>query len=120
MSPERLEVLILHLRDVAAELAEYTRNLSADEVSQDLMRERGVVMSVMIVGELAGRIVDGHPEILAEIPDIPWARIRSLRNRIAHGYFELDFDVVWDVAVNAVPAFASRLTALLPPPHTGT
>lgn len=117
---DRLQVLILHIRDVAMELNEFTRTHKVDDLRRDVMVERGFVMSVMIIGELAGRIVEGHPDVVADMPEVPWARIRGLRNRIAHGYFDLDLDTVWDVVVNSIPEFAGRLAAKLEPPHTGT
>jgi uncharacterized protein with HEPN domain len=112
---DRPEVLILHIRDVAAEIAGLVGSTSIEELRHDVMRERGLVMSVMVIGELASRIAENHPDIVAALPQVPWARIRGLRNRIAHGYFELDLDIVWDVAVNAVPDFAGQLVARLDP-----
>jgi uncharacterized protein with HEPN domain len=37
--------------------------------------------------------------------------MRAMRNRIAHGYFEVDLDVVWDTVVTALPALLRQLTA---------
>jgi len=47
-------------------------------------------------------------------------RLRGLRNRIAHGYFEVDIDIVWRAAVEEVPALARVLVARLDPPQIGS
>ncbi len=51
---------------------------------------------------------------------MPWEQIRGLRNRIVHGYFELDFDIIWSACVNDVPKLARRLVATLDAPHSGS
>jgi len=47
-------------------------------------------------------------------PDVPWSDIVAMRNRIAHGYREIDFDRVWDVASVEVPALVELLEPLAP------
>jgi uncharacterized protein with HEPN domain len=80
------------------------------------MLERAMTMSLLIVGELVSRIYDRYPQFVADLPDVPWEEIRGLRNRIAHGYFELDFDVIWEAAVTDVPRLAQKLVERLDAP----
>lgn len=42
-------------------------------------------------------------------PDVPWLKMKGMRNRMAHGYFELDHEVVWDTVKNAVPELIEAL-----------
>jgi len=59
----------------------------------------------------------GHD--VAALPDewraghrrIPWHSIRGLRNRLAHDYHEIDFDILWDVYESAVPDMQAELAA---------
>lgn len=39
--------------------------------------------------------------------------MKGIRNRIAHGYFELDFDVVWETVLTDLPVLISRVSAIL-------
>lgn len=71
-------------------------------------------MSLVMVGESAIKIMDEHPEFATANPAIPWRSIRGMRNRIAHGYFEVNLDVVWDTVSVAL----LDLLALLPPAET--
>lgn len=64
-----------------------------DEFLADLRTQRAVVMCRMIIGEAASRILSEHSAFAQTHPGIPWRGVRGMRNRIAHGYF--DIDLAW-------------------------
>jgi uncharacterized protein with HEPN domain len=43
---------------------------------------------------------------------VPWHQIIATRNRVVHGYFEVDLDILWDVAMIDVPQLASQALAI--------
>ena len=61
-------------------------------------------MLIEAIGESLKRI-EKHSgkDLLAERPEIPWADVIGLRNHIAHGYFNIDGDIVFDVVKNDLP-----------------
>ena len=63
-----------------------------------------------IVGEAATKVMDQHAEFAEQHPQVPWRSMRGMRNRIAHGYFDIDLDVVWGTVQTALP----ELLALMP------
>ena len=75
----------------------------------DLRTQRAVVMCLMIVGEAASRVVADHPAFVDARPGIPWHGIRGMRNRIAHGYFEVDLAVVWQTVQAELPPLVAQL-----------
>ena len=64
----------------------------------DKRTQQAVVMSLVIIGEASARIMDRHSEFIADNPEISWRGMRGMRNRVAHGYFGINLDVVWDTA----------------------
>lgn len=65
---------------------------------------------ITAIGEGINRINRLAPDFLdSNFPDIPWLDIIGLRNRIAHGYFELDADIVLDAIKNAVPPLSEAI-----------
>jgi uncharacterized protein with HEPN domain len=68
-----------------------------------------VVRAIEILGEAANKI---SPETRAAAPQIPWAGIVSMRNRLIHGYFETDTAIVWKTATAEIPSLVSLLRAL--------
>lgn len=66
-------------------------------------------MSLIIIGEAATKVMDGYAEFTQAHPEVPWRSMRGMRNRIAHGYFEINLDVVWDTVQTALPALLKHL-----------
>jgi uncharacterized protein with HEPN domain len=45
-------------------------------------------------------------------PSVPWHQMKGMRNRMAHGYFDLDLDVVWDTIKTAIPDLEAKLSSI--------
>jgi len=56
--------------------------------------------------------MDSYAEFVQSHPDIPWRNMRGMRNRIAHGYFEINLDIVWDTVQTALPELLKQLPAV--------
>lgn len=80
----------------------------ADEMLRDAVERR-----IEIIGEAArgvsSELRDAHPEI-------PWAKITTTRHILAHGYGEVDPNIIWRVATVYVPELIGLLEPLIPPP----
>jgi uncharacterized protein with HEPN domain len=63
-----------------------------------------------IIGETASKV---SPETRAKAPDVPWAKIAAMRNRLIHAYFDIHHDILWRTAVEEVPALPPLLSHLL-------
>jgi len=69
-------------------------------------------MSLIIIGEAATKVMDGYAEFIQAHPEVPWRSMRGLCNRIAHGYFDINLDVVWDTVQTALPELLKQLHAV--------
>ncbi len=69
-----------------------------------------VVRSIEIIGEASTNIPQ---EICDEAPDIPWAKMKGMRNRLAHEYCGTDSDVLWKTASKDIPALKAEVENLL-------
>lgn len=69
-------------------------------------------MSFVIIGEAATKVMDGYSDFADAHPEVPWRSMRGMRNRIAHGYFDINLDVVWDTVQTALPELLRHLHAL--------
>lgn len=63
-----------------------------------------------MLGEGVNRLSE---EARSEASGVPWRMIRAFRNRLAHGHWEIDRDMVWDVVTNDVPVLRRQLLSLL-------
>ena len=69
-------------------------------------------MSLIVLGEAATKVMDLHPAFAEQHKQIPWRSMRGMRNRIAHGYFDINLEVVWATVQTALPILKNQLTAL--------
>lgn len=70
-----------------------------------------VVRALEILGEAASRASDDE---MASAPTLAWTELRGLRTILAHEYFRIDLDVVWDVVHNELAGIISLLEAVVP------
>lgn len=109
----RFQDYLVHMRDAQADAISFIGTMSRDEFLQDRRTQQAVVMSLIIIGEAASKIINAWPEIKDTHPDIPWGAMRGMRNRIAHGYFAVDYGMVWDTVRHALPSLEQQLNSLL-------
>ncbi|UXT57960.1 DUF86 domain-containing protein [Agrobacterium fabrum] len=112
MSVERLNVYLQDIRQVASETIDFVQRNTKDEFLADLVRQRAVAMNLLIIGETTARIMEEFPAFVADFPDIPWVKMRGMRNGIAHGYMSINLETVWDTTQTAIPDLLDKLSLL--------
>lgn len=110
MSESRLPDYLDHMQQAAADACSFVKGLSKDEFSVDKRTQQAVVMRVIIIGEAATKVMDRYDEFAQQRPEIPWRSMRGMRNRIAHGYFDINLDVVWETVQTALPELLKQLS----------
>ena len=63
-----------------------------------------------VIGEAAGHIPD---DVISSHPEVPWALMKAMRNRIVHVYFDVDPRIVWDTLQQDLPVLVEALRRLL-------
>jgi uncharacterized protein with HEPN domain len=77
-------------------------------------------MNLFIIGEAAAKIMDRHPAFTHAHPEISWRNMRGMRNRMAHGYFDTDLEIVWQTVRTEIPRLIGALSALAAEPPDDT
>lgn len=113
MNPNKLVDYLEHIQLAATDACGFILGLSKDAFLADRRTQNAVVMSLIVLGEASTKVMELYPEFAQSHATVPWRQMRGMRNRIAHGYFEVDFDMVWDTVTTALPS----LLALLPGVH---
>lgn len=67
---------------------------------------------IIIIGEAVTKVMDGYAEFAQAHAQVPWRNMRGMRNRIAHGYFDINLDVVWNTVQAALPELLKQLPAV--------
>ena len=74
------------------------------------MIQDAVVRNLEIVGEAAKRVA---PSLKERARGVPWREMAGMRDKLAHDYFGVDLDLVWDVVAAELPTARTRIIALL-------
>lgn len=109
---DRLPLYLHQMRTAAGDAVKFIDGMNVDDFRKDLLVQRAVGMSILMLGEAALRLSREHPEFLVDHPEFPWPAIQGLRNRIAHGYFDIDLDIVWRTTSVSLPDLIAKLHAL--------
>jgi uncharacterized protein with HEPN domain len=112
MNENRLSDYLDHMQQAATDACSFVEGLAKDDFLADKRTQQAVVMSLIIIGEAATKVMDGYAEFTEVHPEVPWRSMRGMRNRIAHGYFDINLDVVWDTVQTALPALLKQLLAV--------
>lgn len=109
----RLETLkrLEDARMACVRIGNFVSLVSREEfIISDLLRS-AVERQVEIIGESLSRAAAADPEAERRIPEL--RKIVGMRNRLIHGYDEVDYNIVWDVITNKVPELRRELEAVL-------
>jgi uncharacterized protein with HEPN domain len=109
MSENRLSDYLGHIRQAATDAMSFSEGLSKEQFQADKRTQQAIVMSLVIAGEAATKIMDSYPEYTSAHPEVPWRNMRGMRNRITHGYFDINLDTVWETVQTALPALLRNL-----------
>ena len=107
----RDEVTLVDI-DAAAEAAiSHAAGASREAFFADGKTRSAVVFELLVIGEAVKRL---SPEFRAAHPEVDWAPMAGMRNRLIHAYDDIDFNIVWDVVTGALPRLREQLKPWLP------
>jgi uncharacterized protein with HEPN domain len=109
MSLSPLEYL-QHILDETDYLINKAQGLSHAQFIQDETLKRAFVRSIEVIGEAVKKVPD---DLRQKYPLIEWRALAGMRDRLIHGYFGVDYDIVWDVVVNKIPQLRQGVEAIL-------
>ena len=114
MKDSRIPDYLAHMLEAATLACTYVEGLDRNTFVQDKKTQQAVILNLILIGEEATKILKDHEAFALQHAHIPWRAMRGMRNRIAHGYFENNLDVVWETVQTALPALKVQLAALAP------
>lgn len=104
------KVFLEDIYAAALKIEKFTKGLSFEDfVDNDLISD-AVIKNILVIGEAAKNIPD---EIRKKNPHIEWRKMAGMRDMVIHGYFSINYRIVWDVVQNKVPTLKQQIQKLL-------
>lgn len=101
MKRERLYVdYLCDILDNAKKASDFMKGMSEDDFLRDEKTVFAVIRALEVVGEAAKKIPD---EVKNKYPDIPWREMTSIRDKLIHDYFGVNFAVIWKTVSEDIP-----------------
>ena len=97
--------------DASNEVLSFAQGKDRSALDTDRKLTLAIIKSIEIVGEAASKI---SQECRVEFPQIPWANIITMRNRLIHAYFEIDLDILWETITEDIPPLIEELEKITP------
>jgi uncharacterized protein with HEPN domain len=108
MRDDRLR--LLDISGAADSLRNFIHGKTREDLSANPLLLSAVLHQLYVIGEAAAHV---SKEIKDRHPGVPWKVIYGFRNYIAHEYFSLDVDIVWQTVAQDVPELGSQIDQIL-------
>jgi uncharacterized protein with HEPN domain len=105
-------IRIRHMLDAAREAVGFVEGKTRKDLDEDRKLNLSLVRLVEIIGEAAGKVTAAGTK---QCPEVPWTLIVGMRNRLAHGYDDIDLDIVWHVVSVELPPLIILLEKIVAP-----
>lgn len=102
--------LLDDILECARRVRTYTVGMGQESLAANQLVYDAVLRNLEIVGEAAKRI---PIEVRQQMAQIEWSKIAGMRDWLAHAYFHVNKDIVWDVVANKLPELETAVQAFV-------
>ena len=102
---QRLLDYLAHILEAIERIDRYTADMDELAFLGNALVQDAVVRNLEIVGEASNNIDKHYPDFVTAHPELPLAFAYQMRNAVAHGYFKVDFEIVWKTIQRDLPKF---------------
>lgn len=104
------KIRLQHIPDAIQNIENFSSNKTKEDFYNDLMYRFSVERQLEVIGEAANNISSSFQELYSEVP---WKKIISFRNFLAHEYFGLDLELIWGIVVDNLPQLKKDIRNIL-------
>ncbi len=99
-----------HIIAETAYLMERTAGVTKDDFLRDETLTRACIRSLEVIGEAARRVPE---DLKRRNSHVHWREMAGMRDRLIHGYFSVDYEIVWDAVTSRVPALRRDVARII-------
>jgi uncharacterized protein with HEPN domain len=110
---QRLFDYLQHIVEAIARIQRYIEDIDELAFLDNELIQDAVIRNLEIVGEASQNIYKNFPDFVSEHSDVPFLAAYEMRNALAHGYFKVDFEIVWKTIERDLPELEVMIDTLL-------
>lgn len=101
---------IHHIYEEIKFIIDKTNNLDYESFMNDEVYKRAFLRSIEIIGEASNKLSDSFKK---KYDNPNWIKLVSTRNRLIHGYFIIDYEIIWDILKNKIPILKNEIEEII-------
>lgn len=106
---QRLHDYLGHILLAIQRIQLYTKGNDEAGFQQNVMVQDAVIRNLEVIGEASHNIEQQFPDFAGAHPELPLAFAYQMRNAVAHGYFRVDLQIVWNTICNDIPRLHAQV-----------
>jgi uncharacterized protein with HEPN domain len=107
--PQRLPDYLNHILEAIKRIEEYVSELDEMAFLGNKLVQDAVIRNFEVIGEASNNIEKRFPEFVAAHPELPLTSAYQMRNAVAHGYFQVDFEILWKTIQRDLPGLHTKV-----------
>ena len=107
--PQRLSDYLNHILEAIERIEEYVSDLDEIAFLGNKFVQDAVIRNFEVIGEASNNIEKRFPEFVAAHPELPLTSAYQMRNAVAHGYFQVDFEILWKTIQRDLPSLHTKV-----------
>jgi uncharacterized protein with HEPN domain len=109
---QRLADYLAHILEAIERIDHYTQDMDEAAFLGSLLVQDAVIRNIEIIGEASHNIEVRYPDFVGANPGLPLSSAYQMRNAVAHGYFKVDFEIVWKTIRRDLPGFQGLIRSV--------
>lgn len=110
---QRLYDYLTHIVEAISRINEYTAGIDSNDFLKNHLVQDAVIRNIEIIGEASHNIETHFPDFSKQHPELPLSFAYQMRNAVAHGYFKVDYEIVWKTIHKNLPSLSAQTEAIL-------
>jgi len=110
----RLRDDLSHILEAISRVQAYTAGMDETAFRASQLTQDAIIRNIEIIGEASRNIIRQHPDLAASHPHLRLNAAYLMRNKVSHGYFEVDLHIVWSSVTTDLPKLHRDVTTLMP------